>query len=339
MNWTNTNLKTSDGKIVNALAPVIVSASRSTDIPAFYGDWFMERIRVGYVKWINPFNGIQSYVSFENTRLVVFWSKNPKPFVRHLSRLDEKIENYYFQFTLNDYEKEKLEKKIPNLSSRIETFIQLSELLSPDRVIWRFDPLILTQQIGVDELLRKIENIGNQIAKHTKKLVFSFADIAIYKKVEHNLNKNKIGYKEFDEGLMCDFATGLKELNSKWNLELATCCEKIDLDFYGISHNKCVDDDLIIKLFSNDIKLMNFLGVKFVEATLFDPQRKAIKNNNLKDKGQRQFCGCIASKDIGQYNTCPHDCVYCYANTSMELVKTNYLSHQKYPDSETITGK
>lgn len=339
MNWAKTNVTLNDGRIVTAQAPIIISASRSTDIPAFYGDWFMERISAGYVKWINPFNGIQSYVSFENTRLIVFWSKNPKPLIKHLARLDEKIENYYFQFTLNDYDKEKLEKKVPKLSSRIETFVHLSETLSADRVIWRFDPLILTEKIGVEELLRKIENIGDQIAKYTRKLVFSFADISVYKKVENNLKQNQIKYREFEQTQMYDFAEGLRELNSKWNLQLATCCENVDLDIYGISHNRCVDGDLIVKLFSHDDKLMNFMGVKFEESTLFDPSGKVIVSKNLKDKGQRQFCGCIISKDIGQYNTCPHDCVYCYANSSVAQVNINYKSHQLCPNSETITGK
>ncbi|MBP9123144.1 MAG: DUF1848 domain-containing protein [Ignavibacteriaceae bacterium] len=339
MSWDKATIITPDGKAISAQAPVIVSASRSTDIPAFYGDWFVERFKAGYVKWHNPFNGSPLYVSFKNTRLVVFWTKNPKPFIKHLPFLDENIRNYYFQFTLNDYDHEKLERKVPPLKGRIETFINLSEKISAERVIWRFDPLFLTDKIGVDELLKKIENIGDQLENYTRKLVFSFADIGIYKKVENNLKRNEISYQEFDILKMNEFANGLHRLNKRWNFELATCSEKIDLAKYGIIHNKCIDDDLIIRLFSNDSKLMKFLGVEFEEPSLFNGQNQVIIKAMLKDKGQREFCGCINSKDIGQYNTCPHDCVYCYANTSIHQVEKNYQHHKLYPNGETIIGK
>ena len=101
------------GESVDAQVPIIISASRSTDIPAFYSDWFIQRIKEGYVKWKNPFNGVFLYVSFAKARLFVFWSKNPKPIIKHLDYLDERIKNYYFQFTLNDYDQEKLEPNVP----------------------------------------------------------------------------------------------------------------------------------------------------------------------------------------------------------------------------------
>jgi len=131
----------------------------------------------------------------------------------------------------------------------------------------------------------------------------------------------------------------LNKLNEKWNLEIATCAEKFDLNKYGIMHNKCVDDDLMIKLFHHDKKLMKFLGVEVFEPNLFEPIEKIHKTKKMKDKGQREACGCIMSKDIGEYNTCPHECVYCYANTSKEIAIQNYKSHTSDPNSETITGK
>jgi hypothetical protein len=167
MNWSKVDIKKSNGETVKAQAPVIVSASRSTDIPAFYSDWLINRIKEGYVKWKNPFNGVPLYISFEKVRLFLFWSKNHKPLLKHLDFLDEKSYNYYFQFTLNDYDSEKLEPNVPNVQSRIETFIKLSEKVGKEKVIWRFDPLILTDRIGVEELLRKTENIGNQLKNYT----------------------------------------------------------------------------------------------------------------------------------------------------------------------------
>ena len=109
MSWNKIQIKKSNGETGEAQAPVIISASRSTDIPAFYSDWFFQRLKEGYVRWKNPFNGFPLYVSFEKTQLFVFWSKNPKPMLKHLDILDKKGYNYYFQFTLNDYDEEKLE--------------------------------------------------------------------------------------------------------------------------------------------------------------------------------------------------------------------------------------
>lgn len=337
MNWNKVEINTECGETVLAQTPIIISASRSTDIPTFYGDWFVDRWKASYLKWINPFNRVPLYVSFKNTRVVVFWTKNPKPFFKHLDFLDNNIPNYYFQYTLNDYDKEGFEGKVPRLEKRIEIFKELSTKIGKDRVIWRFDPLFLTTELTVVDLLLRLENIGNQLYKYTSKLVFSFADISIYNKVANNLKKENIDYIEFSSETMIQFAEGIQKLNKKWNLEIATCAEKFDLKNYGISHNKCIDDDLMIKLFSHDKKLMEFLGVEYVEPSLFD-SCKVEKVKKLKDKGQREACGCIMSKDIGEYNTCPHECVYCYANTSKELALKNYKNHTSNPKTETIVS-
>lgn len=333
-----------NGEVIEAQAPIIISASRSTDIPAFYSDWLIRRMEEGYVKWKNPFNGVPLYVSFNNARLIVFWSKNPKPIIKHLDYIKEKINNYYFQYTLNDYDKENLEPNVPKVQFRIDTFLELSERIGKNKVIWRFDPLILTNTIGVDELLGKIENIGNKLKKHTEKLVFSFTDIKLYKKVQNNLRKNSINYHEFNERLMNEFASGLQQLNKGWNFEIGTCAEKIPLDKYGILHNKCIDDDLIKKLFANDDILMNFLGYsnqpRPEQASLFTPDLVPnYQTNKLKDKGQREFCGCIISKDIGEYNTCPHLCEYCYANTSKDIAIANWEYYKQNPNNEMIKGE
>lgn len=353
MAWSKVKVKKEDGTIVDAQAPIIVSASRSTDIPAFYADWFFHRLDLGYSAWKNPFNGVLSYVSYAKTRFIVFWSKNPEPLLDHLDKLKERNINCYIQFTLNYYVNEGLERGVPSLNNRINTFKQLVIKLGKGHVIWRFDPLILTDKITIDDLLCKIEYIGDQLHGYTEKLVFSFADISSYKKVKSNLEKSKINYKEWDETLMLEFAERLANLNKKWNYELATCSEKIDIDQFGIKHNLCVDDNLMIHLASEDTELMKFLGVeiKTIENSLFGcgeipsdaillkNSRYAIKNKSNKDKGQRAFCGCITSKDIGEYNTCPHLCEYCYANASKAIAVKNNKQHQLNKDSETITGK
>ena len=320
---------------IQAQLPIIISASRSTDIPTFYGDWFISRWQAGYLKWVNPFNGKPLYVSFKNTRLVVFWTKNPKPMFKHLDYMKKNIPNYYFQYTLNDYDKEGFEANVPNIESRIKTFQELSAKIGKERVIWRFDPLILTDEIYINALLDRVEYIGNQIYSYTDKLVFSFVDIGVYSKVERNLKRENINYAEWTIELMNKFAKGLYEINKKWGLKLATCSEKIDLDKYNITHNKCIDDDLMIDIFGHDKKLMDFLGVEIEQSDLFSNE-KITKKRKLKDRGQRKDCGCIMSKDIGQYNTCPHGCNYCYANTSKEIARRNYKLHLENTNSETI---
>lgn len=336
MNWDKIKIIKSDGEIVDAQAPIIISVSRSTDIPAFYSNWFIERLKAGYLRWKNPFNGVPIYVTFENARLFVFWSKNPKPLMKQLYYLDEKNFNYYFQYTLNDYDKDGLEPNVPNVQSRIDTFQELSERVGKKKVIWRFDPLILTDKIGVQELLKKIEGVGNQLKLHTEKMVFSFADINTYKKVQTNLKRGDIDYQEFKEKDMIELANGLQQLNKTWNLKISTCAEKISLEQYGISHNKCVDDDLMIELFPEDKILMNFLGVKISPPDMFNPDGSIQKVKNLKDKGQRKFCGCVFSKDIGEYNTCPHLCEYCYANVSKEIAIRNWNLHKQNSNNDSI---
>lgn len=337
MQWKKEKIILSDGKEVEAQAPIIISASRSTDIPTFYNDWFISRWKEGYLKWINPFNGKPLYVSFKNTRAVVFWTKNPRPIFKHLDYMDKNIPNYYFQFSLNDYDNEGFEAKTSNVDSRIKTFKELSSRLGRKRVVWRFDPLILTDKIDIEELLKRVKRIGNELKDYTQKLVFSFVDINIYRKVEYNLKKEQINYIEWTPKLMNEFSDGVSKINQDWGLELGTCSEKIDLDKYGIIHNKCIDNDLMIDLFSNDKKLMDFLGVKIEQADLFSDER-IIKTKRLKDKGQREDCGCVFSKDIGQYNTCVHGCNYCYANTSKEIAKNNHKLYLANPNSETIKG-
>ena len=356
--WDKVEITLDNGMKVQAQAPVIVSASRSTDIPAFYSDWFLHRIKdKGYSAWTNPFNGVKSYVSYAKTHFIVFWSKNPRPLIDSglLDYLKEQNIGCYIQYSLNDYECDGLEKGVRPLAERIETFKLLVDKLGKGAVIWRFDPLILTETIGVNDLLRKIEFIGDSLNGYTEKLVFSFADIASYRKVKANLEKSNIPYREWTEDTMLEFASKLAELNKKWGYELATCGEKIDIEQFGIKHNHCVDDRLIVRLGYHSPELMKFLNAKFLQSQAVQPdlfameetpdaipldngQYAIIKNNN-NDNGQRAFCGCMAAKDIGEYNTCIHLCEYCYANTSKEAAKRNYATHCQNRNSDTITGK
>ena len=347
--WDKEILPRENGELVQMQVPEIVSASRSTDIPAFYADWFFHRLKVGYSAWTNPFNGVKSYVSYQNTRFIVFWSKNPQPLLNHLDDLKERNIGCYIQYTLNDYERDRLEQGVPPISQRIDTFKRLVDKLGIGHVIWRFDPLILTDDIGMDTLLSKIESIGDQLQGYTEKLVFSYADILGYRKVRANLEKIRIPYHEWTEPQMLEFAGRLAELNKKWGYTLATCGEKVDLQQFGIQRNHCIDYDLIVRLAHDDERLMDFIGAMIkkrgydlfgepeplpASAILLPGDRYA-----MKDSGQRDACGCLRSKDIGEYNTCPHRCEYCYANTSKDEALSNWKRHIVNKESETITGK
>ena len=341
-------ITTDSGKQVEAAAPVIISASRSTDIPAFYAKWFFNRLAKGYCVWMNPFNRQKMYVSFKHCKVVVFWTKNPEPILPYLYKLDELGVHYYFQVTLNDYEREGFEPNVPSVERRIEIFRRLSEQIGHERVVWRFDPLILTPSVTLRVLLNRIWKIGNQLKGYTDKLVFSFVDVKAYRKVQSNLEKEigcftreNVETAEPDEVQRKEIAEGLARLRDAWkaegwNLTLATCAEESDLVRYGIEHNRCIDGELMERLWGDDRELAYYLYTgRLPEPDLFGevPPIPAVKRN-LKDKGQRKACGCMVSKDIGMYDTCRHFCVYCYANASKECVLKNRMRHSD--DGESL---
>jgi DNA repair photolyase len=336
-----------NGVKIDAQAPIIISASRSTDIPAFYAKWFINRLKKGYVVWYNPFNQQPIYVSFKNCKAIVFWTKNPKPLIPYLNELDIRGINYYFQYTLNDYEKEEFEPNIPALTQRINTFKNLSNLIGKEKVIWRFDPLILTNEITPRTLLTRIWHIGNELNGYTDKLVFSFVDVKAYRKVQNNLiketksfTKENLEIAEPTQEQITEIAEGLVKIRNKWemngwSISMATCAEEINLNKYGIEHNRCIDGEFMKQIFFQDKDLVYYLNYgKLPEKTLFDEvSNLPLKQVNLKDKGQRKICGCMVSKDIGMYNTCSHNCVYCYANTSRKVVKANKNLHNDESES------
>lgn len=340
---------TESGDQVEAMAPIIISASRSTDIPAFYAEWFVNRLKVGYCVWYNPFNLQPIYVSFKNCKVVVFWTKNPKPLIPLLNVLDERGIHYYFQFTLNDYEKEGFEPNVPTLEKRIEIFKEISQYIGKEKVIWRFDPIIVTQQLSPREILRRIWNIGNQLKGYSDNLVFSFIDINTYRKVQRNLvketalfSKDSVESSELTCQQMNEIAEGLMKIRERWAFEnwkisISTCAEEINLEKYNIKHNRCIDSELIKQLFLEDKDLVYYLdyGKMPEKNTLFanDIVKIPLTADKLKDKGQRKACGCMISKDIGMYNTCSHFCSYCYANTSKETVMKNRKLHTDNSES------
>ena len=307
--WENVLIKTEQGQTVKGIAPLIISASRATDIPAFYCDWFVERLRAGYVKWINPFNGKAQYVSFCNVRLFIFWSKNPLPFMPILDYLDHNGFNYYFHFTLNDYQEENYEPFVPDFKTRLETFRTLSTKIGRQRVLWRFDPLMITDTVSEKKLLNKIRRTGDMVAPLTSRLTVSF--VSPYPKVVKRCQRGAVKIIEPDIDRRCRIISKISQMTSSWNIQFFTCAQETDYSQCGAKPARCVDEHLIYKLFSSDKELMNLiLKEQQVEMFEYPPFR-----SDLRDKGQRKNCGCMKSKDIGSYNSCTHGCIYCYANS------------------------
>ncbi|MBN1130129.1 MAG: DUF1848 domain-containing protein [Chitinispirillaceae bacterium] len=315
MSWKKTTISIDSGEQVQAIAPVIISASRSTDIPAFYGEWFMRRLETGYARWVNPWSGKPVYVSFSRARVFVFWSKNPAPFFPFLEQLDRIGIHYFFHVTLNDYEAEGLERGLPPVKERIETFVSLSRRIGRDRMIWRFDPLLLTDTLGGDELVGRIGRIGEKIAASADRLTISF--IAMYAKVERNLRNTGACLRTWDDESRERACAGIAALCRSWNLRAVSCAIPEDLDRFGIAHGKCIDGDYILRIAGTDERVREYL----------------VENGHRKDRGQRPFCRCIPSKDIGCYSTCGHGCVYCYANTDPAIAADNLRRHSPMRDS------
>ncbi|MDR0554879.1 MAG: DUF1848 domain-containing protein [Treponema sp.] len=280
---------------------MIISASRRTDIPAYYSDWLLYRIKERYVSVKNPMNIHQiRKVSLEPDVVdgIVFWSKNPKPMLPKLQLINQYA--YYFQFTLNPYDKD-IEASLPNKNDIIETFKRLSDMIGPEKVIWRYDPVLLNDKYNISYHRDKFSEFAGKLKGYTEKAIFSFIDF--YKKITKNI-KSLMIYditNEEKNSIAGDFSRIAKENN----LLINTCAEDIDLSKYNIAHARCIDDKLIAKI----------AGYNFIAE---------------KDKNQRLECGCMRSIDIGEYNSCLNSCIYCYANFSKTVVANNANNHNKF---------
>lgn len=287
---------------------MILSVSRRTDIPAFYSEWFLNRIKEGFLYVRNPINkNLVSKLDIKPDIIdcIVFWSKNPKPLMKKLYLLDSY--KYYFQFTINPYN-DTLERKVPKKSEIIETFTELSEKIGKEKVIWRYDPIFYTNEIDESYHVKYFEEIAKRLFNYTEKCVVSFLDL--YKKCERNLKTTSVMILEEEQ--IEQIMKKLKKIAEKYNLTIETCAEDIDLQCIGIKHGRCIDNDLIERIIGYPIE-------------------------TRKDKNQRQICGCIESIDVGDYNTCLHNCLYCYANFNSQMVDENFEKHN--PISPLLVGE
>ena len=283
---------------------MIISASRRTDIPAFHSEWFFNRLIEGYVITKNPMNAKQmKKVSLhkEDVDCIVFWTKNPQPMLSGLEALLGY--NYYFHYTLTGYSSE-IERNLPALSERLKTLKELSAKIGADKIIWRYDPIILTDQIDVDFHVAHFEKMAKEIQPYVSKCIISFLDA--YPSNQKRLEMHNI-FVLSDQDIV-KLSQKFTKIAYDNNLIIETCSEGYALETFGICHGKCIDAKYISSVFDIEI-------------------------SPVKDKNQRENCGCNKSIDIGAYSTCKHDCVYCYATH-----KTSNI-HKCMPYSPILCGQ
>jgi hypothetical protein len=291
---------------------VIVSASRRTDVPAFYGEWFLNRLREGQCRVANPFNRKQvSEVSLrpEDVDAFVFWTRDPRPFTPALDDLDDQGWPYVFLFTLTGYGPP-LEPHAPLTAEAVGAFRELADRIGPERVVWRYDPIVVGPGLGLSEHLARFEHLAGELSGATALVKISFVDL--YRKTVRRLSAaGDTAPWAVDPTTLPGFeslVTGLAEIAGEHGLEIESCAEPADLSHLGVTAGACIDAG----------RLSTVIGRPL---------------SSHKDPGQRRHCRCAPSRDIGAVNTCLHGCLYCYATASHEAALRNHGRHDPKSDS------
>ncbi|NLG37120.1 MAG: DUF1848 domain-containing protein [Clostridiales bacterium] len=286
---------------------MIVSASRRTDIPALYAAWFAARLRDGEALVRQPYRPrsvVRVDLSAQAVDGVVLWTKNAAPFLPVLTALAPRP--FYFQFTLNPYGAP-LEPGLPELAERIDTFRELSSRIGRHRVVWRYDPVVLSERTPPDYHLEQFDRLVRELCAYTDKCVISFLDT--YARNRRALAQHRLREASADE--MNAVASGFAAIARERGLSVECCCEAGLTADSGVLPGRCIDAALLSRIAGRPLTVP-------------------------RDSGQRPGCGCARSVDIGAYGTCGHGCVYCYANGSAERVRRNLAAHD--PESPLLTG-
>ena len=288
---------------------MIISASRRTDIPAFYSQWFFNRIQEGFVLVPNPYNPkMVSKVSLdpEVVDCIVFWTKNPVAMIGRMTKL--RNYKYYFQFTLNPYGKD-IENNLPTVEKRIEIFKRLSDKIGKEKVVWRYDPILTNSNYDVAFHKEAFAQIVEGLKDHTERCMLGFIDH--YQHIRRAVSQYGIDPLRKDE--IEEMAVSFKETMQQYpQIEMDTCTNKVDLTHLDIPHGMCVDKKLVERITGYNI-------------------------NARKDKNQRDICNCIESIDIGTYESCLNGCIYCYAiKGNYNTAEFNNRMHD--PDSPMLLG-
>ena len=287
---------------------MIISASRRTDIPTYYSEWFFNRLREGYVLVRNPMNARQiSRISLSPEAVdgIVFWTKNPVPMLSRLGELEPYP--YYFQFTLTAYGRD-VEPNLPGKNGvLIPAFQELSRMAGRERVVWRYDPIFLSDRYTVEYHCRYFRVLAAKLGEYTEKCTISFLDF--YRSTARNMRSLHI--REMTAAQQREMMERFSEIAGEYGLYIDTCSEAISLEDLGISHASCVDRE----------RLERIGGYRL---------------NVGRDRNQRKECGCAASVDIGAYDTCGNGCPYCYATDSPPRAAERVRAHR--PDSPILFG-
>jgi hypothetical protein len=286
---------------------MIISASYKTDIPTFYGEWFMNRLRAGYCRMVNPYGGQRYKISLrrEDVDGFVFWTKNIGPFLKYLPEIRERGYPFIVQHSINGYPRE-LESHVTSYNQTVEHMHTLASLYGPDVAIWRYDPIVFSSLTSPDWHLDNFAKLAQALAGATSEVVISFAQI--YRKTKRNMDA---AAKQFDFGwhdhetIMQEqgkaFALEVFHIAIKYGITLRVCSQAAFLTPGIVEEARCVDADRLSRVCGGTIQ--------------------------AEKKGNRKECGCFASRDIGEYDTCPHGCVYCYAVQRRDLALQRFKEH------------
>ena len=280
---------------------VIVSASRRTDIPAFYSRWFLQRLREGFCLYPNPFDPRRHHrvdLRPESVLGLVFWTRDARPLLKHLDGLDREGYAYYFQYTINNYPPS-LDPGSPALSRAAATFRELAERLGPQRVVWRYDPVILGGEMDREWHLRNFAHILGELGDHAVRVTVSVIDP--YRRARAGLRR-ALGEVRYEPAAYRELLRRLAEEAASRGIGLNSCAEP-HLLAEGVEAGRCVDAGMF-----------NAGGDEKAAAPY--PLHR-----------QREGCLCHRSVDIGAYDTCPSGCVYCYAVKSPARARAAHAAH------------
>jgi len=276
----------------------IISASRRTDIPAFYPEWFMRRLNEGFAYVRQPYGGRIFRVSLkpDDMSCIVFWSKNFAPLIPHLERKESGTHHLFFHFTITGITKD-IEGGTPPLSEAVNDFLYLSKRYGPERLIWRFDPICITNQLPFEYYEELFSTIAGELRGHCRTCYISF--IQKYKKVLATFDKySDHTLAEIEPEIQKRYASGLSQIAEKHGIRLHACCNDHLLS-ETLYKGSCINSQSLSLVFSDQ-------SIESAPA----PTRKQ--------------CACTKSLDIGAYDTCPHGCLYCYANANREKAQKSF---------------
>jgi len=282
----------------------IVSVSRRTDIPAFYGEWFMNRVKAGFVLVENPFNGKLYAVSLmrDDVAGFVFWSKNFEPFLPFLPVLEDMGYAFYFHYTITGLPR-LFEPSVLPAEEAFKSFAALADRTSSEHVFWRYDPILFSDVTDRDYHLQRFQTLARALEGKTRRCYVSFP--TFYAKVRRRcdalMQRENIRVTDPTPEAKVELIGSLAEIAADSGITLYSCC---DDSLVGVNMQKahCVDANTMNRLFP-------------------DRHTEARRNPSRKE------CGCSDSKDIGAYNSCPHGCLYCYANARPEFAKNALQAH------------